>query len=158
MTTFKRMRERMKQLPDWLWEQTFTKIQNLQADSEGALRYAHVETDPLDANLMCSKISTADEDGVDRSKVSWENELHMPMWDIDIPLYVRETSPGHWHLAINAPLLRKDYEELTRLLARLGIVQRGWSESALGSELGGCLRPPWVSKEQLAEAQLPAPF
>jgi hypothetical protein len=153
MSTRTTILSRLRQLPTWLWDQTFAKIENLEADSEGSLRYANDEVEPDEANLICSKVSES-VDGVVFER--WNDELHIPMWDIDMELYVRETSPGKFHLAINKQISRERYEAITRTLVAAGIVQRGWADSSYSSALGGCLRPPWVSKEEQEQAKASA--
>jgi hypothetical protein len=155
MTTFQETLSKLRQLPDWLWDQAFTKIEDLHTDSEQTLRYANEEVDPGEGNLITSRITAAKQlvGSGDPWAVEYEKHRMRLLLDIDMPVYVRETSPGKYHLAIDRVITRDQHDEIVRALKSAGILQRGFADSALGSDLGACLRPPWVSKDDLDEAK-----
>ncbi len=74
------------------------------------------------------------------------NGRHAPAIDVDVPVHVIPSStPGHSHLYIDHEMPWQDYERLLRVLTEVGIVQRGFYDSAVrrGTSL---LRLPHVRK------------
>jgi hypothetical protein len=74
------------------------------------------------------------------------NGRHAPAIDVDLPVHVVPSStPGHSHLYIDAELTWDDYLRLLTVMADIGLVERGFLESAerRGTTL---LRLPGVTK------------
>ena len=57
-------------------------------------------------------------------------QLHSPAFDIDVPIVVHASStPGHHHIYFPSIMLSaEDYGDLLRVLAKVGIVQPGWTK------------------------------
>lgn len=72
---------------------------------------------------------------------------HLPIFDIDHSVLAWETStPGHYHLIIDRPMSREDYEKLMRVLVEVGIVQEGYQRASLKRK-AAWLRMPWIRKK-----------
>lgn len=60
------------------------------------------------------------------SRVSGES-YHCPVIDIDLPCTLTpSTTPGHYHLEIDAPMSWKRYRRLLKALVKAGIVEKGY--------------------------------
>lgn len=94
------------------------------------------EVSVFDANLVSSKAWAP----------SNMTEIHYPMLDLDMECeLIPSSTPGHYHLYINKPMVWDKYFELLTALNKAGIIQTGVLRAAeLQRET--CLRPPWVSK------------
>jgi hypothetical protein len=91
-------------------------------------------------NVMSSRIH------VDQKQFpGWE--LHMPMIDIDVPARLLPSStPDHWHLIFpETKVYWKDYKELLKVLAKCGIIEKGYASASVNQQKT-ILRLPWVKK------------
>jgi hypothetical protein len=149
MSKFQETLKNLRTLPEWVWGHAFARIQDLSTDSDGALIYAHHPADPTEANLITSR-ALDQEGGVN---------MHRPLLDIDFEAaLIPSSSPGKFHLYLDKPMPRSTYNALLRALADAGIIERGFAESGMGSELGTTLRLPWVQKEDPKATPDPDPL
>ena len=57
---------------------------------------------------------------------------HAPVLDMDFPVHVMPSrQPGHNHLYIDKLVSWDDYKELLRLMAKMGLIEQGYADSAL---------------------------
>jgi hypothetical protein len=73
---------------------------------------------------------------------------HAVLLDLDYPAHLIESStPGHFHLYLDVPngVPHKDYMELLDLLARCGVIERGYADVSIARGHSD-LRLPWVHK------------
>lgn len=141
MSKFQETLKNLRTLPEWVWGHAFARIQDLSTNSDGTLIHVNTPAEPSEANLITSRAWDMEENS------TWPGAMHRPLLDIDMPVWVRETSPGKFHLAIDKPMSRSAYNTLLQALADAGIIERGFADSGMGSELGTTLRVPWVKKE-----------
>lgn len=74
------------------------------------------------------------------------NHWHAPVLDIDFPVSVVPSStPGHFHLYIDAPMGWEVYRTLLEALRDAGILQWGFVENSIIQKQSS-LRVPWVRK------------
>jgi len=144
MSKFAETLTRMRQLPEWVWGHAFSRIEDLSQDSEGSLIYANEQAEPTEANLVTSRALDQEAGG---PGPTWGRQVHRPLLDIDFEAaLIPSSTPGHYHLYLDKPMSRQEYVELLKTLQRVGILQRGFVDSAIGSELGTTLRVPWAEK------------
>lgn len=77
---------------------------------------------------------------------------HYPVLDLDIPhALFPSTTPGHTHLYLDIPLEWDDYVEVLDVLAKHGIIQKGFAE---WSKKRGAsfVRTPWTGKTGTASS------
>ena len=73
--------------------------------------------------------------------------LHRPALDLDMgALLVQSSTPGHHHLYIDKQMPWGDYEKLLKVLAEVGIIQRGYADASIKRKRSR-LRTPWTRKE-----------
>jgi hypothetical protein len=87
-----------------------------------------------DANLVCSNMK--------------EGDLHLPMFDIDMPaMLLRSSTRNHYHLYIDKPMTWENYEKLLDVLGEVGILEPGY---VAASKRRKCtqLRTPWTKKQR----------
>lgn len=98
-----------------------------------------------DANLITSII--ADQPP---NRTNPEDEglvLHAPVLDIDYEISVMpSTTPGHYHLYIEKPLTWHDYQYLLLVLAKLGLIEKGFASASIARGFTS-IRLPWERKE-----------
>ena len=71
---------------------------------------------------------------------------HAPALDIDFPIHaVPSSTPGHFHLYIEKELSWSEYEELLRVLAKVGIIEEGFYQQARKFQQT-YLRLPYIKK------------
>lgn len=121
------------------------KVENLSADShEPSLAKLIVHDDTIketDANVITSLDA--------RSRGNWL-DLHRPVIDIDLPVAVRESSPGKSHLYIDYALTWAEYQSLLQVMVDIGLVEPGYLKAS--QERGyTAVRLPWIEKEQLPQ-------
>ena len=118
------------QLPDWLKSTTFWKKDLVKGGPTAPAT-------PDDANLVSSWQGM--EGGVN---------YHIPVLDIDMPVWVTESStPGHYHLSINKPMTADNYEKLLTVLHEVGILQKGIIDMQWKEDKMTCIRMPGTKKE-----------
>jgi hypothetical protein len=158
MSKFQETLSNLRQLPEWVWGHAFARIQDLSANSDGTLIHADTPAEPTEANLITSR--ALDQEGtLDGTIKRWGEEIHRPLLDIDFEAaLIPSSSPGKFHLYLDKPMPRSTYNALLRALADAGVIERGFADSGMGSELGTTLRLPWVKKEDPNATQDPLPF
>lgn len=58
--------------------------------------------------------------------------IHAPVFDIDFPVRaIPSRTPGHYHLYIDKAVSWEDYKELLNVLAKVGIVEKGYVSAAI---------------------------
>jgi hypothetical protein len=76
-----------------------------------------------------------------------ENGMHAPAIDIDLPAHlVPSSTPGHFHLYFDKEMPWKDYEKLLKVMADVGLVEKGFYSQAVKFQQT-YLRLPHVKKE-----------
>lgn len=76
----------------------------------------------------------------------YSQNMHRPVLDIDMPVYVIPSSTeGHHHLYIDKEMTWSQYEKLLTVLADVGIIERGYA-SACKSRKHSAVRLPWIKK------------
>lgn len=71
---------------------------------------------------------------------------HVIALDLDIPaVLIPSSTPGHNHLVINQYVSWPDYKELLTLLARIGVIEKGFADASIERE-ETFLRLPWIRK------------
>lgn len=71
---------------------------------------------------------------------------HTVMLDLDVPAYlVPSSTPGHTHLYIDVAIPWRQYKRLLRLLAKVGVIEKGYYRASVARK-GTHLRLPGVSK------------
>ena len=72
---------------------------------------------------------------------------HKPTLDIDMPCVLEQSAtPGKFHLFIDKDMPKDDYDELLRVLVKVGIVQKGVYELQFVKQGFTSVRLPGVSK------------
>ena len=72
--------------------------------------------------------------------------LHSPVLDIDIPaMLIPSTTPGHWHLYLDAPMPWDTYVQLLDAMADAGILEEGYVAASKARGFTA-VRLPWISK------------
>ena len=71
--------------------------------------------------------------------------MHYPVIDLDVPCELRESSPGKFHLFIDAPARESDYFSMLWAMAKAGLVEHGYV-SASESRGYSAARLPWIKK------------
>lgn len=66
--------------------------------------------------------------------------------DIDQGFELVRSSSGNAHLYFDARMTKEQHDAVILALRDAGIVQHAWADSAIASENGAVLRPPWVRK------------
>ncbi len=95
-----------------------------------------IYVDEADAHLVASYCQTVD--GV---------RYHAPAIDIDIPVRVRESSPGKSHLFIDKQMTEEEYFELLDAFVKVGLVEPGYVEASKRRH-ATYLRLPDLSKQE----------
>lgn len=75
--------------------------------------------DEIDAHLVTSYVTTVD--GV---------RYHAPAIDVDLPVSIRESSPGKFHLFIDTLIPEGDYMDLLQNMAKARIVEPGYAAAS----------------------------
>jgi hypothetical protein len=79
------------------------------------------------------------------SDVAW----HAPVIDLDMPCELLESSTkGHYHLLIDKPMQWADYKKLLTALLEVGIIEKGWYDSALALKASS-VRMPGILKYEM---------
>lgn len=71
--------------------------------------------------------------------------MHYPVIDLDVPCELRESSPGKFHLFIDAPVGEADYFNMLWAMVGAGLVETGFV-SASASRGYTAARLPWIRK------------
>lgn len=80
-------------------------------------------------------------------------EYHRPVLDIDFPAeLIPSSTPGHYHLYLDKQIPKASYMQLLRDLARAGIIQQGFADSAIERGASSA-RLPWIKKDDWAANQ-----
>jgi hypothetical protein len=80
------------------------------------------------------------------SEVDGGKKMHTVAIDVDHHVAVRESStPGHHHLFIDVEMSWREYRRLLRVLAEVGIIERGYYQASLWRKATH-VRLPWVKK------------
>lgn len=75
------------------------------------------------------------------------NGKHKPTLDIDMPCVLEQSAtPGKFHLFIDKDMSKDDYDELLKVLVKVGIVQEGVYELQFVKQGFTAVRLPGVSK------------
>lgn len=75
-------------------------------------------------------------------------ETHRPVLDVDLPVWVRESStPGHYHLIIDKEMPWSDYAAVVRVLGDVGILEEGFVKASIARR-GSWIRTPWTRKDE----------
>lgn len=76
-----------------------------------------------------------------------DRQLHRPVLDIDLPLWVSEsTTPNHYHLIIDKEMTWTQYKKLLDVMEEVGILEPGFV-SAAEARGASWIRTPWTIKE-----------
>jgi hypothetical protein len=60
-----------------------------------------------------------------------DNGNHAPAIDLDFPIHaIPSSTPGHYHLYLELELPWKSYEKLLKVMAEIGVIEKGFYESA----------------------------
>lgn len=87
------------------------------------------------------------DDALYMASASEHGGSHYLIFDCDHPVWVRETSPGRWHIAIKKNISRSALQGVLHALANAGIVESGYELMTLvRPKFGATLRWPWVKK------------
>lgn len=74
------------------------------------------------------------------------NGNHAPAIDIDLPMHaIPSSTPGHFHLYFEKEMSWEDYEKLLRVMAEVGLVEKGFYDQAKKFKQT-YLRLPYVKK------------
>jgi len=127
-------------------------------DSDGpsiSERPERLETELEHALLLGSKLKSP-------FAVQGEGEgSYALLLDLDVPAQLLPSStPGHAHLYVDAFMTKDQHDAVMVALRDAGVIQPGYAESALTSQYGATLRPPWVKKGEdkpLVPPPAPAP-
>lgn len=66
--------------------------------------------------------------------------VHIPMFDLDMHCELVESStPGHYHLYINHPILTRKYKKLMKAFLAAGLIEKGWYDLFKKDKMA-CLR------------------
>jgi len=80
------------------------------------------------------------------SSLIQDSQMHAPVLDIDFPCALAPSStPGHWHLYIDAAMPWHVYKQLLCAMREAGLLQDGFVNNALSARQS-TVRPPWVRK------------
>lgn len=71
--------------------------------------------------------------------------MHYPVIDLDVPCELRESSPGKFHLFIDAPVREIDYFTMLWTMAKAGLVEHGYVSASEGRGYSAA-RLPWIKK------------
>jgi len=96
--------------------------------------FEHARTKvPLeDANLVSSEIPNTN--------------YHRPLLDIDLPVeLIPSSTPGKFHLYIDAPMFWNEYEKLLKVLEEVGILEPGYVNASIERK-ATMLRKPGIYK------------
>jgi hypothetical protein len=59
-------------------------------------------------------------------------DIHAPALDIDMEArLIPSSTPGHYHLYIDKPMTWRKYKKLLKVMAKVGILQQGYVNSAI---------------------------
>lgn len=95
-----------------------------------------------EANIVGSEMVAQDIFGNEESR------KHKPVLDIDMPLWVKEsTTPGHFHLIIDKEMTWQDYRKLLITMQEVGILEKGFVDASI-SRKASWIRTPWTQKEK----------
>jgi len=76
-----------------------------------------------------------------------ENGKHAPAIDLDFPIHaIPSTTPGHYHLYLERELEWKQYEKLLKVMAEIGLIEKGFYQSAMHFKQT-YLRLPHIKKD-----------
>lgn len=125
---------------DSLISRLTTRRARLSSDSSVPVdvKFSNSQKAPLSkSNLMCSD--------VDESMYPYAVDRHFLILDLDMPVELIKSSSGNNHLIVGHSLEQKAMLEILQVLAKHGIVQKKWVESA--EKLGyASLRLPGIDK------------
>lgn len=115
------------------------------ADSNTGEAEARPEADLGEADVIASQL--LDENGQPTG-------YHTIALDIDYPArLVPSSTPGHYHLYIDAPVAWDDYKIILDALGNAGVIEPGYANASI--DRGATyLRLPWVSKDDTPQANL----
>lgn len=89
------------------------------------------DTDPLDAGSDVSVVATK-QDRVNLIGSEIYPGVHAPVFDVDFPVRaIPSRTPGHYHLYIDKAVSWEDYKELLNVLAKIGIVEKGYASASI---------------------------
>lgn len=99
--------------------------------SYGDRQFVHIVPGVAYGAPQSVKFVPKDEANLVTSLVVGTKDKHQPALDIDFEarLYPSHT-PGHHHLFLNKEMSHKDYIKMLRCLAEVGILEKGWVETA----------------------------
>lgn len=74
-------------------------------------------------------------------------DIHIPILDIDFPVFVYPSStPGHSHLYIQKHLTWENYKKLLKVMADVGLIEEGYYNASIERK-GTYVRLPWIQKQ-----------
>lgn len=78
------------------------------------------------------------------SQVDHSHAMHMPVLDVDDPVFriVESKTPGHQHIYIDKPMSWRQYKKLMRVLVKLGIVDKDWWRMCKRRRFGSLVAEP----------------
>lgn len=129
-------------LPSWMAGHMTVRA-TLRGESDECIAEPWTDQPIEKANLITSKVE----------RYPYGVEYHRPVLDIDFDAELLPSStPGHWHLFLNKQMPKADYFDLLRALARAGIIQHGFKDSAIDRGASS-VRLPWIKKNDWAANQ-----
>lgn len=112
-------------------------------------RLAHVEfdVDYEEGNVPSARfVDSVDEANLITSRVEGSVTRHKPVIDLDLPArLVPSSTPGHYHLYIDAEVSWEAYARLLKAFVEAGLVEKGYLGASLSRGFSS-VRPPWVRK------------
>lgn len=118
-------------------------VENIETKDYSTKIYLEKPTEEHEANLVTSVVRDNSFGVFGSCTRVW----HRPVLDLDIPHHLVESSTdGHSHLYLDIDLTWEDYKKLLSVLEEVGIIQKGFYDSAIRNE-ASAVRLPWVKKE-----------
>lgn len=103
----------------------------------GGFNRAPLQDKSVDANLVAS--TTGDDP---------KTAVHYPVIDMDVPINIVPASRiGHTHLYINHPVSQEGLFEILDVLAKHGIVEKGYADASRATGYSS-VRLPWIKKKE----------
>lgn len=104
------------------------------------------DVDLNEANVVTSIAGDWQDGRLSATPDDYRKRYHFPVLDIDVPArYVPSSTPGHGHLYIDKLLNWRQYEELLRVLGKVGIIEEGYAGASIARG-HTAVRLPWVGK------------
>ena len=129
------------------------RIQKLPVGLEGLLsrlvpRFVDITDGAKHDGKAGEQVDSLDAANIITSKLLAPGDKHIPIFDIDLPIYVLPSrTAGHSHLYINKEVTWEQLKAIMEAFVAAGIVEEGYQ---MASEKHGftSLRLPWIKKQQ----------